>query len=286
MRRLHGSEAITTAIHCSQIVFSTAPRSGDMHFLQTVCRRARIVAAPVGRNRFIAPMGRAASVAALDPVAQISLFGKLKLPNCANFTRVENRSGFLFVWSGAIVGAPHSPSKTGVNALVVGVRSEGNVRAATRAAPLRPTIPGIVLWLIFVVIHARSRRFVVDSANKIPERCNFHCSLQRPVLILQENFGREGSRTMLVCKRNEPAPDAVTEIDERPRAAGPRQACPAFWPERNTDSRMETSNRNNRHRSRGRGELASQPPSLCRQKVATTVPGPLCPAVGFGREYQ
>ena len=54
-------------------------------------------------------MGRAASVAALDPVAQISLFGKLKLLNCANFTRVENRSGFLFVWTGATEGRPYGP---------------------------------------------------------------------------------------------------------------------------------------------------------------------------------
>ena len=38
----------------------------------------------------------------LDPVMQIRLFGKLKLMNCADFTRVGSHAGFLFDQSGAI----------------------------------------------------------------------------------------------------------------------------------------------------------------------------------------
>jgi hypothetical protein len=32
----------------------------------------------------------------LDPIVQISLFGKLKLVNCADFTRVGSHAGFCF----------------------------------------------------------------------------------------------------------------------------------------------------------------------------------------------
>jgi hypothetical protein len=41
----------------------------------------------------------AASARALDPVAQISLFGKLKLTDCANCARVGNHAGFFCLLS-------------------------------------------------------------------------------------------------------------------------------------------------------------------------------------------
>jgi hypothetical protein len=50
-----------------------------------------------GSHRRRQPEPAAAPIRTLDPVAQIRLFGKLKLLNCANFTRVVNRFGFLFV---------------------------------------------------------------------------------------------------------------------------------------------------------------------------------------------
>ncbi len=141
--------------------------------------------------RFAIRVGsRAASVRALDLVAQIGLFGKLKLQNCADFTRVEKPLRvFVCLVRRGRVGAP-----------LVSARCEGNVRAATSAARAAE-IPGVVLCLILVVIHAHSRRLVVGFAHEIPGACKFHCSLQWAVLILQANFGCEGSRAMLVRKR-------------------------------------------------------------------------------------
>jgi hypothetical protein len=106
------------------------------------------------------------SEAAPQPVVRLTrlrksvLFGKLKLLNCANSTWVENRSGFLFVWSdrratswapgvGLPAGRPRGPP------------------------PLRLTIPTVVRCLIFVVIRAHSRRFVVALRTKFPALVNF-----------------------------------------------------------------------------------------------------------------
>jgi len=116
----------------------------------------RPLLAVVGRHRFIAPLPRSllplnrkgtgrsvsdwrnkaiapykcvrcttepATGRALDPVAQISLFGKLKLLNCANFTRVETAPGFC------LFGPAQSGGRPTVGAPLVGARGEGNVRA-------------------------------------------------------------------------------------------------------------------------------------------------------------
>jgi hypothetical protein len=48
----------------------------------------------------------------------------------------------------------------------------------------------------------------------------------------------------------------------------------------------ETADRITAADRRGLGERAGQPPSLCRRKVATSVPGPLRPAVRSCRECQ
>jgi hypothetical protein len=93
-------------------------------------------------------------------------------------------------------------------------------------------IPGVVLCLVLVVIHARSRRFLVGFAHGILRACKFYCSLQWAVLILQANFGREGSRAMLVRKRKRTRSGRSAEIDPAPASGGRSQVGQGSWAER------------------------------------------------------
>jgi hypothetical protein len=91
---------------------------------------------------------------ALDPTAQLRLFGKLKLPNCANCVRAGNRAGLLF-------GA-----------------SRRDQDLPPRAKVLPTMIPAIVFR---IDIHCYLRSIaapVLVFAREFPRPSQNHCSLQ------------------------------------------------------------------------------------------------------------
>ena len=83
----------------------------------------------------------APTACALDPRAQISLFGKLKLMNCANSARLGNHAGYLFDQCGTI-GPPDDCGGNPLWALTV-TASAGRPRGRSASPVIRLIFPVI-----------------------------------------------------------------------------------------------------------------------------------------------